>query len=636
MAGIFPLIISANIAWSLSGIDGLKCQKDGPQTLAVGDSMAHFNCKKGLREGSYKVVTKSGLVIQKGQFLKGQLHGKIVQSDDSGPNVELEYTNGRLNGTAAIYQMMIEKFVSDKIKLKDGVREGLSAKFYSSNQLVSERMFKAGVYEGLSKTFDNPRRDKPSVLVGTSQWKNGRLDGISQQFDISTGKLKASKTYKDGKLLDSTGKTKTISVAIDSRVPISSWKEPNSLGQDRVSKLAEVIKCRESGRRSELLTSDMSVVFFGCKNGQLDGPIAIVGAWYSRDMFGRLEFLASFTDGKLSGPSYRYDYMGLQEESHYKDGQRHGPTRHYFNGSLVYELEFTRGVQGNQVTFFDEAQASSFKTWHERTISYQLRQEAIKTAVCDQQDKPWDEGLCLDRALKSSPKEARAMTEIGCNQKNAKACMYLGFFSNDPKIKKQRWEEGCRYSAAQCHEFINLFMYSMRYDYMMDIATLACNNGLQKACEDRKRIEPELLKQNELNRMALASIPKFEPQIRAIREANAKKEVDYKVGTEVSFDQMEKIITNEKPINRRVRVPVTRCGSLSPVESDDYGYAVDCSGGHRRVWYRIVVDRALAETLPTKFGVELEKPVYLTGTVIKLEGTGVVDVMVIVPDSSDL
>lgn len=176
----------------------------------------------------------------------------------------------------------------------------------------------------------------------------------------------------------------------------------------------------------------------------------------------------------------------------------------------------------------------------------------------------------------------------------------------------------------------------MRYDYMMDIATLACNNGLQKACEDRKRIEPELLKQNELNRMALASIPKFEPQIRAIREANAKKEVDYKVGTEVSFDQMEKIITNEKPINRRVRVPVTRCGSLSPVESDDYGYAVDCSGGHRRVWYRIVVDRALAETLPTKFGVELEKPVYLTGTVIKLEGTGVVDVMVIVPDSSDL
>lgn len=636
MASIFPLIVSANITWSLSGLDGLKCAKNGSQTVAIGDSTAHFNCKNGLREGSYKVVAKSGLVTQKGQFLRGQLHGKIVQSDASGPDVELEYTNGRMNGTASVYQMMVEKFVSDKIKLKDGVREGLSVKFYSSNQLVSERMFKAGVYEGPSKSYDSPRRDKPSVLVATSQWKNGKLDGVSERFDVSTGKLKERKTYKEGKLVDANGKAKTINVAIEARVPIFSWKEPNSGVKDRAAKLPEILKCDASGRRSELLTSEMSVVFFGCKNGQLDGPVALIGAWYSRDMFGRLEFLASFTDGKLSGPSYRYDYMGLQEESYYKDGQRHGPTRYYFNGSLVYELEFNRGVQGSQVTFFDEAQASNFKSWHERTVSYQLRQEAIKTAVCDQADKPWDESLCLDRALKSSPKEARAMTEIGCNQKSAKACMYLGFFSNDPKVKKQRWEEGCRYSAAQCHEFINLFMYSMRYDYMMDIATLACNNGLQKACDDRKRIEPELLKQNELNRRALAGIPKFEPQIRAIREANAKKDIDYKVGTEVSFDQMEKIITNEKPINRRVRVPVTRCGSLSPVESEDFGYAVDCSGGHRRVWYRIVVDRALAESLPTKFGVELENPVYLTGTVIKLQGTGVVDVMVIVPDSSEL
>jgi antitoxin component YwqK of YwqJK toxin-antitoxin module len=636
MASIFPLIVSANIAWSMSGLDGLKCGKDGPQTFAMGDSTAQFTCKNGLREGPFKVIAKSGVVTQKGQFVRGQLHGKVVQSDDRGPNVEIEYVNGRLSGTASVYQVMIDKFVSDKIKLKDGIREGLTVKYYGPNQLVSERMFKAGVFEGLSKSYDNPRRDKPSVLVGKSLWKNGRLDGLSQSFDPATGKLKDSKTYKEGKPLDPAGKIKTIGVAVDPRVSVAAWKEPNSEGQDRFSKLAAIIKCKTEGRSSELLNPDMTVVFFGCKNGNLDGPIAMVGAWYSRDMFGRVELLANFTKGKLSGPAYRYDYVGLQEEISFKDGLRHGPSRYYFNGNQIYELEFTSGVQGTQITFFDEQQASSFKVWQERTVSYQLRQEAMKTAVCDQADKPWDESLCLERLQKGTASQARVISEIGCNQKNARACMYLGFYTNDPEVKKRRWEEGCRYSAAQCHEFINLFMYSMRYDYMMEIATLACNNGLQKACDDRKRIEPELLKQNELKRMALEGVPKFEPKIRAIREANAQKAIDYKLGSDVSFEQMEKIILNEKPVNRRVTVPITRCGSLSPVENDEFGYAIDCSGGHRRVWYRIVVDRALAETLPKKFGVELEKPVFLTGTVIKLQSTGVLDVMVIVPDSSEL
>jgi antitoxin component YwqK of YwqJK toxin-antitoxin module len=637
MATLFPLIVSSQIMWSLSGLEGLNCRKDGTQTDVIGHATVSFSCKDGLLDGPYKLIdTKSDLTVEEGRFRKGKLHGKTLQSSDSGPDREIEYSNGRLTGTVSIYKMVVKKFIGEKIKVKDGLRNGLSTKFYRPNQLSSERSYKAGIIDGLSKYYHSLGRNSAPVLVSTSEWRNGRLDGLTKNFDKVSGKLLSTKDYKAGRLMHPSKGKSVIEIPINPTVSALSWKRFYSNAKDTTPQLLDSVRCDRDGRTSSLISSKSEVAFFGCKNGLADGPATIVGALYSSDMFGRVRIAANFKKGKLSGTFQRYDYTGMQEDGNYNDGVRHGLWKFYFDGTLHYEFEFTLGKQGEKIRFFDEAQANNFKNWHDRVLAHQNHAEALKSVICDQPAIPWNDKLCLDLILKSTIKQARIISKVGCDQKNAKACMYLGYLTSDPNTRRFLWEDGCRYSASQCYEFIGLFSYSMRYDYMMEIANFACNNGLVKACEDRKRIEPEFIKQRELKKMALARLPEFEPFIKSVRDKNAHRPIDYKLGTEITFEQMAKIILNEKPVNKRVQVPIKKCGGLSLVEKDEFGYSVGCSADHPRVWYRIVVDRKLAESLPQKFGVGLEEPVYLTGTVIKLQATGVLDVMVIVPDSSEI
>ena len=83
----------------------------------------------------------------------------------------------------------------NKIKFKNGVKDGLSESFYFNGQLQLKSNFKNGELDGPSERY-YPN----GQLSFKGTYKNGELDGLSDEY-YEVGQVKEKSNYKDG-LLD--------------------------------------------------------------------------------------------------------------------------------------------------------------------------------------------------------------------------------------------------------------------------------------------------------------------------------------------------------------------------------------------------------------------------------------------------
>ena len=105
---IFPLIANAQNAFERYGlsydargklIDGRYIQKIEDQQIV---KVLHF--KKGILQGDFAIYTMSGSLIEKGNYLDGQKHGKwMTWSEDGIKTSEVSFNYGQRDGKWQIW-----------------------------------------------------------------------------------------------------------------------------------------------------------------------------------------------------------------------------------------------------------------------------------------------------------------------------------------------------------------------------------------------------------------------------------------------------------------------------------------------------------------------------------------------------
>jgi hypothetical protein len=199
-----------------------------------------------------------------------------------------------------------------------------------------------------------------------------------------------------------------------------------------------------------------------------------------------------------------------------------------------------------------------------------------------------------------------------------------------PADAEKLFGPSCPKSPKMCNDMLQVLSEFRDDAFTIKLAQAACKAGYSIGCDVAKRPDK--------NSVIAATqgpeqIKEIEPKMTQIRKQNAKKRVDYDL-EKVTDAQMTKEILAKTPLNKRVRFPVVQCGPFFVGSKErEWEPVIECSGGRdRRVWYKIVPDLTQAKTLPEKFGVPLQKPVWMTGTIVELRPTGVLDALVIVTD----
>jgi len=141
-----------------------------------------------------------------------------LSRDDNG----LWFENGKLYTGTLIYGPPAgfpNGFI--RVKIKNGLREGLSETFISDEQLWIKEYYKEGKLHGTKTMYDldDPTfaekisnysngqlhgvskafRDK-DTLSEISEWKNGKLHGVSELYD-KKGNLEERETHENGNLV---------------------------------------------------------------------------------------------------------------------------------------------------------------------------------------------------------------------------------------------------------------------------------------------------------------------------------------------------------------------------------------------------------------------------------------------------
>ncbi len=216
-----------------------------------------------------------------------------------------------------------------------------------------------------------------------------------------------------------------------------------------------------------------------------------------------------------------------------------------------------------------------------------------------------------------------------CSKKVDDGCLVLAVF-HKPADAEKIFGPSCLKSPKSCNDMFQVLSEFRDDAFTVKLAQAACKAGYSIGCDVAKRPDknsviaatqgPEQVKENE-------------PRMTQIRKQNAKKRVDYDL-EKITDAQMTKEILAKTPLNKRVRFPVTQCGPFFVGSKErEWDPVIECSAGRdRRVWYKIVPDLAQSKSLPEKFGEPLQKPVWMTGTIVELRPTGVLDALVIVTD----
>lgn len=216
-----------------------------------------------------------------------------------------------------------------------------------------------------------------------------------------------------------------------------------------------------------------------------------------------------------------------------------------------------------------------------------------------------------------------------CSKKVDDGCLVLAVF-HKPADAEKLFGPSCPKSPKTCNDMFQVLSQFRDDNYTVKLAQAACKSGYSVACDVAKRPDK--------NSVIAATqgpeqIKEIEPKMTQIRKQNAKKRVDYDL-EKITDAQMTKEILAKTPLNKRVRFPVTQCGPFFVGSKErQWEPVIECSGGRdRQVWYKIVPDLSQSKSLPEKFGVPQQKPVWMTGTIVELRPTGVLDALVIVTD----
>jgi antitoxin component YwqK of YwqJK toxin-antitoxin module len=211
------------------------------------------------------------------------INGLVYKINDSDP----------FTGTLTNYPISIAGVLalgSCEIKVKDGLADGLTTCKSTAGVKLSDTNFQAGRKDGTERKWD-ARTEK---LISEVEWKDGQLDGLSQQFNPDSGST-VSKTHwsgnkKDGRqqAWDASGQTLLVDL---------NWEDGKQTGFSRVD-----------GREQSY------------KDGLFDGVQRLNllkssgGTYY-------LAYEHSYKDGKLDGVSQDWDEAGhLLSKKVYADG----------------------------------------------------------------------------------------------------------------------------------------------------------------------------------------------------------------------------------------------------------------------------------------------------------------------------
>jgi hypothetical protein len=226
------------------------------------------------------------------------------------------------------------------------------------------------------------------------------------------------------------------------------------------------------------------------------------------------------------------------------------------------------------------------------------------------------------------PESEKTLRDL-CNKKVDDGCLALAVF-HKPADAEKLFGPSCLKSSKTCNDMLQILSQLRDQAFTVKLAQSGCKAGYTVACDVAKRPD-----QNSVIAATQGpeQIKEIEPKMTQIRKQNAKKPVDYDL-QKITDAQITKEILAKTPLNKRVRFPVIQCGPFFVGSKErEWEPVIECSGGRdRQVWYKIVPDLAQSKSLPEKFGVPLQKPVWMTGTIVELRPTGVLDALVIVTD----
>lgn len=286
--------------------------------------------KNGKPDAYWKTYYETGVLKSEGNRVNYLLDSTWIFYNEKGDIIlKINYKNDKKNGERTTYrekEYVVENFEND-------VKNGYTEVFYSNGDLKSRTLFRKGLENGLSKTFD-----QDGLVIRIIEYKSGFV--VSRE-DINRTDMKGDRqgrwvffwdndeiridgTYRDGrkhgyfKTYDRYGQL------------IGVEKYDNGELQIDAQEVAEV------NVKTDYYPDGKVKVVAGFRNGKPEG----IRREYDRA--GRVVAGAIFKDGILTGEGIIDDQM-----------QKDGPWKEYYaDGSIKAEGNYTQGKRTGMWKFF--------------------------------------------------------------------------------------------------------------------------------------------------------------------------------------------------------------------------------------------------------------------------------------------
>ncbi len=236
----------------------------------------HYDQKSRL-QGKAETFYPNGRIQSVKEYKDDEFHGKSASWDEEGNLlVEIDYKNGKMNGR---FFKKLEDGKEIVYHYKDNQRHGLHTIYYSSDDGVNkQRAFEVTFVEGVSEG-EAVEYDEKGNKISCTPYVKGLKEGLCQIFD--KGRLLMQVSFK---------------------------------------------KDKREGMTREYYPKGTLLGEVGYKDNQKHGE----EKGYFED--GTPAHYAQYIDGKLDGPSYRWNDKGiLIFEGEYKDGLRQGKFNKYYD-----------------------------------------------------------------------------------------------------------------------------------------------------------------------------------------------------------------------------------------------------------------------------------------------------------------
>ena len=143
---------------------------------------------EAVQEGDYQITDYRFGGLKKA--IKNSEQGELIEEGDM--------LNGKKTGSWLTYHKgtNIKHIPETIVNYHDGVLHGVALKFDKTSNLTEKAFYVNGVLEGKMINY------KRSKIVGETDYKNGKIDGVRKlYYDSGTayGKIKEEGTFKNGK-----------------------------------------------------------------------------------------------------------------------------------------------------------------------------------------------------------------------------------------------------------------------------------------------------------------------------------------------------------------------------------------------------------------------------------------------------